>query len=358
VLGPRASLTSLCPEFDLLDVVALSTIEGYGPATVREVLERIRSDQQSIDAAFPRVTLVAARKAARAQLEAAERLGARCIMDGDPDFPPSFRDLDIVPTHVWALGDPRILGGARSVAIVGTRDFTSYGERVTRSLGNAFARNGVVVVSGMARGIDSVAHLAALEAGGKTVAVLGTGVDVPYPAGNRALHRRICKHGAIFSEAPPGMHALPGCFPRRNRLIAALGQATIVVEAGQKSGALGTADLSDGINRPVGIIPGPIDSPVSLGTNGRLRDGGGHCIATIDDALQLVGVSEPGKATVTFETAIERTIWNALERPAANFDVLTARTNLPARMCLEAVTTLELRGLVDCAITGELRRRR
>jgi DNA processing protein len=351
------SPTSLCPDFDPLDVVALTTLEGFGPVTVRETLERIRREGRSIDGAFARRTLVAARKLAKVQLDAAARAGARCIMDGDPDFPAPFRDLDIVPTHFWVIGDAGLLGAERTISIVGTRQFTSYGERVTRSLGNAFARNGTVVVSGMARGIDSVAHLAALEAGGKTIAVLGTGVDVAYPAANRPLHRQIQKHGAVISESPPGMHAIPGSFPRRNRLIAALGQATIVVEAGIKSGALGTADLADAINRPVGIIPGPIDSPHSLGTNQRMRDGGGQCITRIEDALLLIGISESGKATVTFESAIERTIWNALERPAANFDVLTARTNLPARICLETVTTLELRGLVDCAITGEVRRR-
>lgn len=353
----RESLTSLCPDFDPLDIVALTTIEGFGPVTVREHLERIRSEGHSIDVAFPRGILVAARRAARAHLQAAKRVGARLVTDGDPDFPGSLRDLDAIPTHIWVLGNLEVLTGRKTVAIVGTRQLTSYGERVARSLANAFARNGAIVVSGMARGIDSIAHLSALEAGGETVAVLGTGVDVAYPAGNRPLHRRIREHGVVISESPPGATARPGSFPTRNRLIAALGQATIVVEAGVKSGALGTADWATAINREVGLVPGPIDSPASLGVNQRMRDGGGHCIATIADALQLVGISEPGRLSVSFESPIERTIWNALERPAANFDVLTARTGLPARICLETITALELRGLVDCAITGEVRRR-
>jgi DNA processing protein len=353
----RESPTFLCPDFDPLDVVALTTIEGFGPVTVREHLERIRSEGQSIDVAFPRRTLVPARKTARAQMDAAKRIGARLVVDGDRDFPPSLRDLDTIPTHIWVLGNLEVLSDRPTVAIVGTRQLTSYGERVTRSLANAFARNGVVVVSGMARGIDSVAHLAALEAGGETVAVLGTGVDVAYPSSNRPLHRRIRDHGVVLSESPPGGRAHRGSFPTRNRLIAALGQATIVVEAGVKSGALITADHADTIGRKVGITPGPIDSPASAGANLRMRDGGGQCIATIADALSLIGISEPGRARVSFESPIERTIWNALDRPAANFDVLTARTGLPARICLETITTLELRGLVDCAITGEVRRR-
>jgi DNA processing protein len=357
VLVSNASPTSLCLDFDPLDIIALAMIEGFGPATVREHLERIRHEGRSLDAGLPPGTFAAAKKAARLQFSAAAKAGARCIVDGQPDFPVALQDLDAVPTHFWALGDLSVLAGKPMVAIVGTRQLTVYGERVARSIATAFARNGAVVVSGMARGIDSVGHIAALENGGKTVAVLGTGVDVAYPAGNRPLHRRIQKQGVVISEAPIGAGAGPGSFPKRNRLIAALGQATIVVEAGVKSGALNTANWADAINRNVGIVPGPIDSPASLGSNLRLRDGGGHCIATIADALSLVGISEPGKLAVHFESAIERTIWDALARPAANFDVLTGRTGLPARICLETVTALELRGIVDCSITGEVRRR-
>ena len=351
------SPTSLCPDFDPLDVVALTTIDGFGPATVREHLERIRLEGRPIDDAFPPGTFGAARRIARSHLDAAKRIGARCILDGDADFPPALRDLATIPTHIWVMGDVTVLHDALTVSIVGTRQLTGYGERVARSLANAFARNGAVVISGMARGIDSVAHVAAMEAGGKTAAVLGTGVDVPYPVSNRPLHKRIRDHGVVVSENPPGAKAVEGSFPRRNRLIAALGQATIVVEAGVKSGALGTADWADGINRPVGIVPGPIDSPASLGSNMRVRDGGGQLIATIPDALLLIGISESGKANVSLASSSEAQIWKALERPAANFDVLIARTGMPARLCLETVTALELRGLVDCAMTGEVRRR-
>jgi DNA processing protein len=354
---PPGSPTSLCHDFDPLDIVALTMIEGFGPVTVREHLKRIRSDGRSLDDGLSRGTFAAARRAARAQFEAAKICGARCVVCGDGDFPETLNDLQSVPTHLWVMGDLGVLADRKTVAIVGTRTLTSYGERVARSLGNAFARNDAVIVSGMARGVDSIAHVAAIEGRAKTVAVLGTGVDVPYPAANRPLHRRIREHGAVISESPPGAKAIEGCFPKRNRLIAALGQATIVVEAGVKSGALITADHAETIGRPVGFVPGPIDSPASLGGNQRLRDGAGHCIAEVADALQLIGISEPGKARVSLDSTIERTIWHALERPAANFDVLTARTGLPARICLETITTLEMRGLVDCAITGEVRRR-
>ena len=332
-------------------------LEGLGPTTAREHLERIWRDRRPFDEGLPRRELVEARATARRQFAAAARVGARCVMDGAPEFPEALRDLQSVPLYLWVMGNLSVLTDRLTIAIVGTRTFTGYGERVTRSVANAFARNGVTVVSGMARGIDSVAHVAAMEAGGKTVAVLGTGVDVPYPVSHRSLHRRIVANGAVISESAPGTRAGPGCFPKRNRLIAALGNATIVVEAGVKSGALDTAGKAEGINRKVGATPGPIDSPASLGANLLLRDGGAHVIATIEDALSLVGISEPGKAVVNFDNPTEQVIWKALERPAANFDVLTARTGLPARLCLETVTALELRGVVDCAITGEVRRR-
>jgi DNA processing protein len=354
---PHESPTSLCLDVDPLDLVALTLIEGFGPVTVREHLRRIRYEARPIDDGLPRGIVAAVRKAAREKLATAQRIGARCIVDGEPDFPLALQDLESVPTHVWTMGDLAVLRDRPTVSIVGTRQLTSYGERATRSLANAFARNGATVISGMARGIDSVAHVSTMEVGGKTVAVLGTGIDVPYPASNRPLHRKIRDHGLIISEAAPGAAAHRGSFPTRNRLIAALGQATIVVEAGWKSGALITADVANAIGRAVGIVPGPIDSPTSLGSNQRLRDGIGHCIAVIDDALELVGISESGKLSVVFKNGSEEAVWLALERPAANFDVLTGRTGLPARLCLETVTALELRGLVDCGITGEVRRR-
>jgi DNA processing protein len=254
------------------------------------------------------------------------------------------------------MGDIDVVRGPPAVSIVGTRECTQYGERVTREIGGALARAGATIVSGMARGIDAMAHRAALEAHGRTAAVLGSGVDVPYPASHRGLHRQIRDHGLILSESPPGAHATPGCFPQRNRIIAALGAATIVVEAGVKSGALGTADEVRALNRDLAVVPGPIDSPSSVGSNLLMRDGG-HPITCVADALALVGLSQPRPAKARLESPTERTVWTALTRPAADFDVLCARSGLPARTCFEVVTALELRGLVECSLTGELRRR-
>jgi DNA processing protein len=353
---PSESPTFPFHEYDRLDIVALTLIERFGPATTRAHLARIRTAGQSIDDGLSSSIFQDAREAARQALAKADRVGARCIIDGEAHYPEAMHALEHPPVALWIMGDAAVLNAAPAVSIVGTRDCSPYGERVTREFATAFTRAGTTVVSGMAVGIDAVAHRAALETNGRTVAVLGTGVDVPYPASHRQLHRQIRDHGVVISEHPPGTRAGPGCFPRRNRIIAALGEATIVVEAGVKSGALNTAAWATSIGRPVGVVPGQIDSPRSLGSNVLMRDGA-QPITSVADALALLSLSQPGPATVTLNSPTEQAIWAALADPASDFDVLCARTGLPARVCFETVSTLELRGLVECSLTGELRRR-
>ena len=349
------SLTSLFHDFDRLDVVALTMIEGFGPATARAHSARIRHEGRPIDDGLLPTVFSDARLTAAGHLKRAERIGARCIVDGDADYPDWLHSLEHPPVALWIMGDITVLQNRPVVSIVGTRDCTMYGERITREIAGAFARAGATVVSGMALGIDAAAHRAAIGSHGHTVAVLGTGVDVPYPVSHRSLHAQIRERGLIVSESPPGTKARPGCFPRRNRIIAALGSATIVVEAGVKSGALNTADHATALDRTLAIVPGPIDSPTSLGSNLLMRDGA-HPITSIADALALLGISAAARAEGVPETPNERKVWTALAKPAADFDVLCARTGLPVRVCFETVTALEIRGLVECSLTGELRR--
>lgn len=243
-----------------------------------------------------------------------------------------------------------------SVAIVGTRRATPYGERVTRELARALAAGGAVIVSGLARGVDAVAHRGALDAGGLTIAVLGTGVDVAYPPSNRALQAEIGEGGLLVSEEPPGSRAAPASFPKRNRIIAALARATIIVEAPAKSGALITAEHAVDLNRTVAAVPGPIDSPQSAGSNLLLRDCA-TAIAGIDDALALMGIAPASTSRVGAEpqTAAERAILEALVAGPCDPDMLAARSGLPTRECLTALTTLELRGAVESDASGEVR---
>jgi DNA processing protein len=276
---------------------------------------------------------------------------------GSAEYPIVLNDLQIPPSELFAIGDARVLAKP-CVSIVGTRASTGYGERIARMLTRSFVRAGVTVVSGMARGIDGTAHRAALEEGGDTVAVLGTGIDVPYPVGHRQLHRSIAERGLVVSENPPGMRAHLGAFPKRNRIIAALAPVTIVIEAGFRSGALNTASQALELGRVVAAVPGPIDSDQSRGSNQLLRDGA-VLIASVDDALALLGVSVPIEAreSTPLLPDTEQKVWDATERGYSDMDSLPARTELTMAECLAAVTSLEILGLVECSLAGEIRRR-
>ncbi len=281
---------------------------------------------------------------------------------GAPELPACFRDLPHPPAGLWLLGDPGGLEGAprRHVAIVGTRDASPYGVRVAERLAAACVRAGLVVVSGLARGIDAAAHRASLAHAGGTVAVQGTGVDVPYPVGHRELHRTIVERGTVLSEVEPGSRAGPGCFPRRNRLIAALAEVTVVVEAGFKSGAINTASQALELGRVVAAVPGQIDSPRSAGCNGLIRDGA-QVITDVEDLLGLYGLStltsRPGSPIGTdsdlsqhrgtMDSADQnRLLSMARERPGSPEEFADC-LGLPVRQVSIWLAELEIQGLVE-----------
>lgn len=273
----------------------------------------------------------------------------------EQNFASTLLEIRYPPKQLWTIGDRSVIE-VPCVAIVGTRRMTAYGERTTRRLAAAFANAGACVVSGMAQGVDATAHRAAIEAGGKTAAVLGTGVDVPYPAGHRRLHAEIARAGCLISEMEPGRGASPGCFPRRNRLIAGLASVTIVVEAPDKSGALLTAAEADQAHRIVAAVPGPIDSPQSGGTNRLLRDGA-QVIASVNDALTLMGLTPEPEQTPTLRPT-EQKIWDALkELEGAPVELISARCGIELRETLAAITALEIAGLVAYDLSGAIRRR-
>ena len=278
-----------------------------------------------------------------------------CWEKGSEQYPIELLDLSTPPDPLYAIGLVSALTKPR-VAIVGTRNSTGYGERTARSLTRALVRAGVSVISGMARGIDAAAHRTAIEEGGNTVAVLGTGIDVAYPVGHRQLHRSIGEHGLVLSENPPGATAHAGAFPKRNRIIAALAPVTIVVEAGFKSGALNTASQALELGRIVAAVPGPIDSPQSQGSNQLLRDGA-VMIASVEDALALLGVSAPKDRPVPVLPENERRVWDALAEGWSDVDALAGKAGLGTPECLVAITSLEIMGLVECSVGGEIRRR-
>lgn len=225
---------------------------------------------------------------------AAESAGltVTCVHEGS--YPAALLDLDGPPAALFTSSGERFaeLCAQPAAAIVGARRASGYGAEVARSLGRGLAAAGVTVVSGMALGVDSAAHAGALEAGGRTVAVLAGGADVAYPASKRSLHREIARHGAVVSEMPPGFAPRRWAFPARNRIIAGLASITVVVEAAERSGALITARIARELGRDVAAVPGRITSPLAAGANALLRDGayvvdGPQCVL---DVLFGVGV--------------------------------------------------------------------
>ncbi len=287
--------------------------------------------------------------------EPIERTAVRIIAEGDASYPAALRDLPNPPRRLHIRGALEALTPP-VVAVVGTRDASEYAIRMTFALCTALARAGACVVSGLARGIDAAAHRATLAEGGRTAAVLGTGVDVPYPVGHRELQELIARKGLLLSEFDSGTRASKGSFPRRNRILAALASVTIVVEAPRQSGALGTAKIALDLGRAVAAVPGPIDSPRCVGSNELIRDGA-VVIAAIEDALALVGLSAPVRFSDPSFGEREQRVLRELARAPADLDALAARSRLPARECMQAVTTLELAGAIECLLTGEIRRR-
>jgi DNA processing protein len=345
------------PDFRV-DALALALAPGVGPRGYDERTKAFGSPAHAFAATVPTGSRSRLRDDALRALADGERRGARFLMIGDQDYPPSLLELGDPPPFLFVLGDlSRITQPA--VAIVGTRRATSYGERVTTALAGALAAAGATVVSGMARGIDAAAHRAALACSGTTVAVLGTGVDVTYPVAHRSLHLAIEQRGVVISEFPCGTRATPGSFPRRNRIIAALTKLTLVIEAGEKSGALITADHATDLGRDIAAVPGPVDSPQSTGSNRLIRDGV-HAVLSASDVLSLVGLADPSarRDIAPSLQGDERAIWLALAGGATAIDVLTDRAELTPRRALAAVTALELRDLIETLPTGELRRRR
>ena len=278
----------------------------------------------------------------------------KALRRGEDDYPGRLLDAPHPPKVLWTEGNLDLLDRP-CVAIVGTRRATAYAERVARELGRVLALAGATVVSGLARGVDACAHRGALDAGGATAAVLGTGLDVVFPRAHAQLQRTIGERGLLLSELEPSDPAHGGSFPERNRIIAALCVATIVVEAGEKSGALITAKSALEMDRSVGAVPGPIDVPQSAGSNRLLADGA-VVIASMADAVLLAGLVAPMRPSELPEQGSERRLWDALAKGPADLDTLCTRAALPAHEGLAALSALEIRGMIECALSGEIRR--
>ncbi len=283
------------------------------------------------------------------------KVGGRIIPHGSPEYSTDLAEIADPPPVLYVRGK---LPSAPGMAIVGSRDCTSYGRRIAFRLATELARAGLTVISGLARGIDAAAHRGALEGGGPTVAVLPCGIDRVYPARHYALARRIASQGALLTEYPLRTQVAPWNFPRRNRLIAGLARVTVVVEAAARSGARITANLAQQSDREVLVVPGPITSRTSEGANALLGEGA-HVCASWQDAIGHLHPELEAAALARHAATVahrqepqalpvaERACLEAI--PASGtcgVEELAARTGLAVPALLAALTSLEVRGLV------------
>lgn len=344
------------PSKDLATLVAtvgpVEAADRIRRGDVREPLARLTEARRDVDCAADDLDVLA-------------RLGGRLVTSSDPEWPllafTGFRGVDErdrpaghPPSVLWVVGEESLADVVeRGCSVVGTRAATSYGEHQAADLAAGLAERDVAVVSGGAFGIDGVAHRAALSAEGLTVAVLAGGVDVPYPVAHTEMLHRIGVHGLLVSEYPPGVRPARHRFLTRNRLVAALSGATVVVEAGLRSGAANTAAWAAALGRPVCAFPGPVTSSASAGCH-VLIQGGAYLVTRVEEVVELVGAAgelapELDRPTSKLDglSDLELRAYDAL--PARGFrsvDQIAVAAGLPPTQLLGPLATLELAGLV------------
>ncbi len=287
----------------------------------------------------------------------AELAAARCwacCRHGDL-YPPGLRDAPDAPWALIGRGDPGLLDGLEpfgAVTVVGARRATSYGREVARELGRELAAAGLIVVSGLAFGIDGCAHRGAID-GGRTIAVLGCGADTAYPAAHRSLWRQICEKGLVISEFPPGAAPWRWTFPARNRIMAALAGMTVVVEAAARSGSLITADLAADLGRDLGAVPGPVTSRASAGPNDLLA--GGACLVRdaqdVLDAMLGAGAKRIERGGAVLDQDLVEVL-AAVEAGESSCDGVATALGLSGPEAAAALSRLELLGYVTCSTVG------
>jgi len=341
--------------------VGLSLAPGIGPAKFRRLVDALGSPEAAwkarpahlAEAGLDRRTiesLVATRNKVdlEQQMQQLQRLEVTLLTLEDPDYPERLRTIVDPPPILYLLGE-LLPEDDLSVAIVGTRRVTAYGRQAAERFAQGLAENRVTVTSGLARGVDTCAHRAALDAGGRTLAVLGSGLDIIYPSENRKLAADIVQRGALISEFPLGTKPDAVNFPRRNRIISGLSAATVVVEAGETSGALITAEFALEQGREVFAVPGNIFSPASRGPNRLIADGAKPVCELRDilEELKLEAVVEQREARQAIpQTGTEIALLRCLGHEPVHIDEIRRTVCLPMSVVSSTLTMLELKGLV------------
>jgi DNA processing protein len=356
------------PEHDaVVAALRLALTPGVGPRIAQSLLERFESPQRvllakeselrSVGGVGPKVAaaIVASRTSgeAEATLEECRRDGVELLLEASDDYPPMLREIADPPPLLFVRGSI-VASDHLGVAIVGTRHATRYGLNQAERLASGLARAGVTVISGLARGIDAAAHKGALAAGGRTIAVLGSGVLAIYPPEHKSLAEEVVKSGALLSEAPPRRAPFAGAFPARNRIVTGMSLGVIVVEAAVRSGALISARLAMEQNREVFAVPGPVDSRVSTGCHRLLRDGA-KLVETVDDILEELAplvhkvtdakgheVHHPAELQLNEQ---ERRVLDVIGNEPISIDDVASASGLPVHRVLSTISVLEMRRL-------------
>ena len=351
-------------------LLLLDQLPGVGPRRIRALVETFGSAEGALAARRPVFQSVAGEPAGHARgspewaarvdegLALSERLGMRVLTWSEPAYP---RDLLRLadPPPVLFLRGPGELHTRQAVAVVGSRRCTARAKDLSRRIGQALSARRLSVVSGMALGVDAAAHAGALEGGGMTVAVVGRGADAPYPRSHRRLFGEILERGLVVSEFLPGTPPLPHHFPRRNRIMAALAQAVVVVEAGRRSGSLITVEHALDLGRDVWAVPGPIDTPACDGSNRLLSEGAMPLVSIRRFVAELAGEDDTVGAGSTGthdegETPFmevlaepERRLLRSLNNGPLHVDQLAAKAGVEVPTAMALLVRLELRGVVE-----------
>lgn len=341
--------------------LALALLPGVGFARLKSLRETLGSLHGALEAPFellrtvPGLSDETAAAVASLRHDAVDQVvrdtescGGRILVPGDPEYPDVLERIPCPPALLFALGDPGV-ARREAVAIVGARHHTTYGASVCARVAAACAAGGLVVVSGMARGLDAVAHEAALDGGGQSVGVLGNGFGVVYPRSNRRLYDAMAERGLLLTEFAPGERPTQGSFQRRNRLISGLARVTVVIEAGARSGTLITAGAAIEQNRDVMAVPGPVTSAASVGANRLIRDGAMPLLEMDDLWARYPGFPlSPcrGEGLAGTAGSAQRRVLQALSEGPLHVDELARRLDAGAAETLSLLAAMEVQDLV------------
>ncbi len=339
---------------ELLCAVALSMVKGVGPARYRLLVERFGGAAGVFVADFEDLKSVVSENVAKnirgfdfsvakKVIDRSNELGFEIVTLQSNLYPERLKYFNYSPPVFWLKGNLGVLEG-NTVGVVGTRRTDSSRTRAKKKSVEALSEENITIISGGAYGIDTVAHKTTLDNGGETVAVLGSGLDVPYPWQNRALFEKISESGALISEFPPGTKPNAENFPKRNRIISALSDALVIIEAGETSGALLTARWALEQGKEIFALPGPFDSEKSRGTN-RLIKEGARIITNVNDILEEFGLTRSERKEIQL-TSKEQEIFQLLEGDPVHIDQLVLKTSMDVTEILSILLGLELKGLI------------